>query len=123
MQQSRPRQCVVDLAVDLGEDAVNDQVLELLLVTYVAVERAGDHSKARGQGAHSECFEALLGDQRECLGHHALPSERAAQLLIGARSAKPQRTRHFGVTPPGGAHRVFPTDFPSTGIDSECRSR
>jgi hypothetical protein len=42
----------VEVAVDLGEHAVKGQVLELLLVADVVVERAGDHPKACGQGAH-----------------------------------------------------------------------
>ena len=38
-----PRQCLVDDAVDLGEHSINDQVLQLLLATDVAVQRAGHH--------------------------------------------------------------------------------
>jgi hypothetical protein len=42
-----PRQCVVDVAVDLSEHPVNDQVLQLLLTTDVTIERAGDHPQTR----------------------------------------------------------------------------
>ena len=38
-----PRQGVADVAVDLGEHAIQDEVLELLLAADVAVERAGNH--------------------------------------------------------------------------------
>jgi hypothetical protein len=39
-----PLQRGVEVEVDLGQDAVKDQVLELLLVADVAVDRAGDNS-------------------------------------------------------------------------------
>jgi hypothetical protein len=91
-----PRQCRVDVAVNLGEHAVKHQVLELLLTPDVAIQRAGDHPETRGQGAHGQRFDALLGDQGERLGHHALPSERAAQLLIGVRGVEPQRAGRRG---------------------------
>jgi hypothetical protein len=77
-----PGQGGVDVAVDLGEHAVQDQVLELLLVAHVAVERPGDHSEARGQVTHGQRLDALLGDDRERLGHHALAGERRAALLL-----------------------------------------
>jgi hypothetical protein len=35
----------VEVGVDLGEHAVKDQVVELLFVAYVAVQRAGDHPR------------------------------------------------------------------------------
>jgi hypothetical protein len=65
----------VEVAVDLGEDAVKDQVLELLLVAHVAVERARDHPKAGGQDAHGQRPHALLGDDGERLGDHAVAGE------------------------------------------------
>jgi hypothetical protein len=40
------------VAVELGEHAVKEQVLELVLVADVVVERAGDDPEAGGQGAH-----------------------------------------------------------------------
>src|SRR5581483_4686274 len=91
-----PRQYLVDLAINLGEHAVNNQVLELFLTPDVAIQRAGDHPETRGQGAHGQRFDALLGYQRECLGHHALPGERAADLLIGFWGVEPQRVGRCG---------------------------
>src|SRR2546421_9738128 len=99
-----PWQYLVDLAVNLGEHAVNNQVLELLFALYVAVQGAGDHPETRGQGAHGQRFDTLLGNQRECLGHHALPGECAADLLIGFRGVEPQRAGRCGVAPGRRAH-------------------
>jgi hypothetical protein len=56
--------------VDLGERGVKDQVLELLLVDVVA-ERAG-RTPRRGQGAHGQRLDVVLGDDGERLGDHGL---------------------------------------------------
>jgi hypothetical protein len=63
------------VAVDLGEHAVEDQILELLLVADVMVERAGDNPQARGQGAHGQRLDAVLGDDGERLGDDTLAGE------------------------------------------------
>jgi hypothetical protein len=88
-----PGQGGVDGAVDLGEDAVKDQVLELLLVADVAVERAGDDPEAGGQGAHGQRLDAVVGDDREGLGDHAPAGEWGAAVVVGQGRAEPQRAR------------------------------
>jgi len=93
-------------AVDLGEHAVKDQVVELLLVAHVAVERAGDHPEARGQGAHGERLDAVLGDDGERLGDHALAGERGAALRVGEGGVEPQRVRLPVVVGALGAWRL-----------------
>jgi hypothetical protein len=102
-----PRQRRVDVAVDLGEHAVDDQVLELFFAPYVAVQGAGDHPEACGQGAHGQRFDAVLGDQRECLGHHTVPGQRVAELLIGVGWVEPQRAWRGGARTSGGVHLVL----------------
>jgi hypothetical protein len=81
----------VEVAVDLGEHGVKDQVVELLLVADVVVERAGDHPQARGQGAHGQRLDAVLGDDGERLGDHALAGEWGAAVLGGHGRVEPQR--------------------------------
>ena len=49
-----PAERAVGLGVDLGQHPVHDEVAELLLAAHVAVQRAGDHAKAGGEGAHAE---------------------------------------------------------------------
>ena len=73
------------MAVDLGQDAVEDEVVELLLAADVAVQRAGNHAEAGGQGAHAEGLHAVGADDREGLGDDAFAGERdaAAFLLVG----------------------------------------
>ena len=58
------------MEVDLGQDAVKDQVLELLFVADVVVEGAGDDPQAGGQAAHGQGLDAVLGDDRQRLGDH-----------------------------------------------------
>jgi hypothetical protein len=94
---------VVDVAVDLSEHSINDQVLQLLLTTHVAVKRTGDNAQTRAQGAHGQHLNAFLGDQDEGLSHHPLPGQRPAHPLIGLRSVEPQRARHCGVDEAWGA--------------------
>jgi hypothetical protein len=65
--------------------------VELLLVADVAVERPGDNPQARGQAAHGEGLDALLGDDRQRLGDHALAGELAAAVLVDGGRVKPQR--------------------------------
>jgi hypothetical protein len=42
----------------------------LLLVADVVAKRAGDDPQARGQGAHGQRLDAVLGDDGEHLGDH-----------------------------------------------------
>jgi hypothetical protein len=49
-----PRESGVGLAVDLGPHAVQDEVIQLLLASDVAVQRGGNHAEASGQGAHAQ---------------------------------------------------------------------
>jgi hypothetical protein len=42
---SGPIEGAIDLAVDLGEHRVEDEVIQLLLVTDVAVQGAGNHAQ------------------------------------------------------------------------------
>jgi hypothetical protein len=79
------------VVVDLGEHAVKDQVLELFLVAHVVVERAWDHSQAGGQAAHGQRLDALLGDDRQRLGHHALAGELGTAVLVVGGRVEPQR--------------------------------
>jgi hypothetical protein len=99
-----PGECGVDVAVDLGEHAVQDEVLESFLAAHVAVERAGDHVEAGGEGAHGQRRDTLLGNEGECLGHHAVPGEGGAPLVGGLGTVKPEH--RVGV----GVHRSLPSN-------------
>jgi len=77
--------------VDLGQDAVKDQVLELLLVADVVVQRPGDHPQAGGQAAHGQGLDAVLGDDRQRLGDHALAGELGAAVLVVHGGVEPER--------------------------------
>ena len=57
-----PGQRGTEVDIDLGQDAVEEQVLELLLVADVAIDRAGDDPQAGGQAAHGQGLDAVLGD-------------------------------------------------------------
>ena len=81
----------VQVEVDLGQDAVKDQVLELLLVADVMVEGAGDDPKAGGQAAHGQGLRAVVGDDRQRLGDHPLAGEPGTTVMIVAGRVKPQR--------------------------------
>ena len=88
-----PVEGVIGLAVDLGQHAVEDEVVELLLAADVAVQRAGNHAQAGGQGAHAEGLHAVRADDREGLGDDALAGERAPAALLAVGRAEPQRVR------------------------------
>jgi Hsp20/alpha crystallin family len=83
----------VEVAVNLGQDAVKDQVVELLLVADVVVDRAGGDSQAGGQAAHGQGLGAVLGDDRQGLGDHALAGELGAAVLVVGGTI--QGERHF----------------------------
>jgi hypothetical protein len=57
--------------------------VELLLVADVVVQGAGDHPQARGQAAHGQGLDAVLGDDRQRLGDHALAGELGTAVLVG----------------------------------------
>jgi hypothetical protein len=86
-----PGQGVAEVDVHLGQDAVEQQVVELLLVADVAVEGAGDDPQARGQAAHGEGLDALVGDDRQGLGDHALAGELGTAVLVDGGRVEPQR--------------------------------
>ena len=77
--------------VDLGQDAVEDQVVKLLFVADVVVEGAGDDPQAGGQAAHGEGVGAVVGDDRQRLFDDAFAGERGAAVLVLGGRAKPQR--------------------------------
>jgi hypothetical protein len=81
----------VEVEVDLGQDVVKDQVLELLFVADVVVQGAGDDPQAGGQAAHGQGLGAVLGDDRQCLGDHALAGELGAAVLVVHGGVEPQR--------------------------------
>ena len=83
----------VGLAVDLAENRVEDEVVELFLAADVAVQRAGNHAEAGGEGAHAEGLRAVGGDDREGLGDDTLSGERAAAALPVVGRVEPQRGR------------------------------
>ena len=86
-----PGQGGVGVEVDLGQDAVKDQVLELLFVAEVVVEGAGDHAQAGGQVAHGQGLDAVVGDDRQCFGDDPLAGELGAAVGIVDGGAEPQR--------------------------------
>ena len=86
-----PVQGGVEVEVDLGQDAVKDQALELLLVADVVVEGAGDHPQAGGQAAHGQGLGAVLGDDRQRLGDHPLAGEPGAAVLVVHGGVEPER--------------------------------
>jgi hypothetical protein len=75
----------IGLTVDLGEDGVEDEVVELFLVRDMAVERAGHDAEAGGEGAHAEGWCAVGADDRECLRDDTLAGEHAAAAVPVAR--------------------------------------
>jgi hypothetical protein len=88
-----PGRAGVGLAVDLGEDRVEDKVVKLFLVADVAVQRAGDHAEASGDGAHAERLGAVGADDREGLGDDAFAGEQPAAAFPVLRGIEPQRAR------------------------------
>ena len=70
------------MEVDLGQDAVEQQVLELLFVADVVVEGAGDDAQAGGQAAHGQGLDAVVGDDRQRFGDDPLAGELGAAVLV-----------------------------------------
>jgi hypothetical protein len=85
-----PREGGIGPAVDLGQDAVQDEVVQLLLASDVAVQRGGNHAEAGAQGAHAQGRRPVGADDREGLGDDAVAGERAAAVLLTVRGAEPQ---------------------------------
>ena len=95
-------------AVNLGQHGVRDEVAELSLAAHVAVQRAGDHAEAGGQGAHAQGVGAAVADDGQRLGDDLLAGERAAVPVIAARRAEPQRVlAGFGLGLPAGHGRLL----------------
>jgi hypothetical protein len=86
-----PAQGGVQVEVNLGQHAVEDQVLELLFVADVVVEGAGDNPEAGGQAAHGQGLDAVLGDDRQRLGDHPLWGELGAAVLVVDGGVEPER--------------------------------
>ena len=85
---------MIDVAVDLGQHPVEDEVVELLLVAHVAVQRRGNHSQTGGEGAHAQRVHAVGADDREGLGDDPLAGQRAAAALVFAGwGDEPERVR------------------------------
>ena len=77
--------------VDLGQDAVKEQILELLFVADVVVQGAGDDPQAAGQAAHGQGLGAVVGDDRQRLFDDSFAGELGAAVLFVGGRAKPQR--------------------------------
>jgi hypothetical protein len=73
------------LAVDLGQDAVEDEVVKLVLAVNVAVQRGGNHAEAGSEGAHAQGRCAMAADDRESLSHETVAGEHAAAVLLAVR--------------------------------------
>ena len=86
-----PVQGGVEVDVDLGQDAVKEQVLEPLFVADVVVEGAGDDPQAGGQAAHGQGFDAVLGDDCQRLCDHPLAGEPGTAVLVVGGRVEPQR--------------------------------
>src|SRR5829696_4408110 len=86
-----PSQGGVGVDVDLGQDAVKDQVLELLLVADVVVQGAGDDPQAGGQAAHGQGLGAVVGDDRQRLFDDSFAGELGAAVLVVHGGVEPQR--------------------------------
>jgi hypothetical protein len=86
-----PAQRGVQAEVNLGQDAVEEQVLELLFVADVVIEGAGDDPQAGGQAAHGQGVGAVMGDDRQRLFDNAFTGKPVTAVLVVAGRAKPQR--------------------------------
>jgi hypothetical protein len=79
----------VQVEVDLGQDAVEDQVMKLLFVADMVVEGAGDDAQAGGQAAHGEGVGAIVGDDRQRLFDDAFAGQLRAAVLVVAGRVEP----------------------------------
>ena len=86
-----PAQSGVQVEVNLGQDTVENQVLELLFVADVVVEGAGDDPQAGGQAAHGQGVGAVMGDDRQRLFDNAFTGKPVTAVLVVGGRAKPQR--------------------------------
>jgi hypothetical protein len=86
-----PVQGGVEVELDLGKHAIEQQVLKLLFVADMVVDRAGDDPKTAGQAAHGQGLDAVLGDDRQRLGDHPLAGEPGTTVLIVDGRVEPQR--------------------------------
>ena len=86
-----PRESGVGPAVDLGQYAIEDEVVKLFLAADVAVQRRGNYAEAGGEGAHAQGLRAMGADDREGLCDDAVAGERAAAVVRTVRWVEPQR--------------------------------
>jgi hypothetical protein len=86
-----PVQGGVQVEVDLGQHAVEEQVVKLLFVADMVVQRAGDHPQAGGQAAHGQGLDAVFCDDCQRLGDHALSGELGAAVLAVHGGVEPER--------------------------------
>src|SRR5690348_17662615 len=93
-----PGEGVFEMVVDLGQHAVQDEIVELLLAAYVAVQRRGNDVETGGQCAHAQCVHAVGGDDGERLGNQAFPGQGAAPVLVDHRRGEPQLVRTSSCT-------------------------
>ena len=86
-----PGQGGVEVELDLGEHAIEQQVLKLLFVADMVVDRARDDPQAGGQAAHGQGRDAVVRDDRQRLGDYPLAGEPRATVLIVDGWVEPQR--------------------------------
>jgi hypothetical protein len=96
-----PGQREVEVDVHFGQNAVKDQILELLLVADMAVDGARDDLQAGAQAAHGQGFDAVLSNDRQRFFDDAFAGELAATVLIIAGRVEPE-----GACPSVGCDRV-----------------
>jgi hypothetical protein len=84
-----PAQGGVQVEVDLGQDAVEEQILELLFVADVVIEGAGDDPEAGGQAAHGQGVGAVVGDDRQRLFDDAFAGKPVTAVLVVAGRVEP----------------------------------
>jgi hypothetical protein len=80
----------VEVAVDFSEDCVENEVLELLLVSDMPIQGPGHDPEASGEGAHAQRVHTVGPDNRERLGHGALAGQCAATVLLDERRGEPK---------------------------------
>ena len=86
----------VGLAVDLGQDGVEDEVIQWSLLPTSPYSAAGPR-EAGGQGAHAQGRRPVGADDREGLGDDAVAGEHGAAVL-----SPPGGVNHSGRCPRRG---------------------
>jgi hypothetical protein len=88
-----PGEGPIEMVVDLGQHSVQDEIVELLHVAYVAVQRRGNDLETGGQCAHAQRVHAVGGDDGKRLGNQAFAGQGAAPVLVDHRRGEPQLVR------------------------------